>query len=444
LNLCIQSLVVKTQSLCALAPLRFNIPFKSIILKNFILTLSPILLAACAAPETPAPPSPVNTAHLERLYEEIDVDGPDLGAVWIYCEAPDYRLVEDADEGFTCVDDVSRALVFYCREYKKAPSPEAMKKIKAMTEFLLYMRAENGFFYNFLLPGPEINKTHQNSRAVPGWWSWRAFWALSELNLIRDINLGQLQNRTLPVMDTLVQRMKGLCDPAGGAVDFDGIAVPSCLANLGADQVGVMMIGLANYYRLDPPNAEDIKDLLLSFGNLLLEVQHGGKDAWPYGAIMSWRNQWHAWGNSQAYALIYAGWLLEHQPFIEAGLKEVKYFYPYCLEKGFISGFSVAKEADSLVMKDYRQFPQIAYGIRPMVFASMEAYAITGDTTYANTARRLASWLSGNNPAGLPMYDPATGRTFDGIGSPTEVNKNSGAESTIEALLTLQKLNPEH
>ena len=36
------------------------------------------------------------------------------------------------------------------------------------------------------------------------------------------------------------------------------------------------------------------------------------------------------------------------------------------------------------------------------------------------------------------MYDPATGRCYDGINSPVDINRNSGAESTIEALLALQ------
>ena len=38
------------------------------------------------------------------------------------------------------------------------------------------------------------------------------------------------------------------------------------------------------------------------------------------------------------------------------------------------------------------------------------------------------------------MYDPETGRCFDGIGPEKEVNMNSGAESTIEALLILQAI----
>ena len=46
-------------------------------------------------------------------------------------------------------------------------------------------------------------------------------------------------------------------------------------------------------------------------------------------------------------------------------------------------------------------------------------------------------WFTGNNEPGVPMYDPSTGRCFDGIIGPDKVNPNAGAESTIEALYAL-------
>ena len=50
----------------------------------------------------------------------------------------------------------------------------------------------------------------------------------------------------------------------------------------------------------------------------------------------------------------------------------------------------------------------------------------------------------GANDAGTIMYSTSTGICFDGIRSATSVNKNSGAESTIEALLTMEiaEVNP--
>ena len=48
-----------------------------------------------------------------------------------------------------------------------------------------------------------------------------------------------------------------------------------------------------------------------------------------------------------------------------------------------------------------------------------------------------AAWFFGANRAGEPMYDPATGITFDGLEPDGTINRNSGAESTIHGLLTM-------
>jgi len=64
----------------------------------------------------------------------------------------------------------------------------------------------------------------------------------------------------------------------------------------------------------------------------------------------------------------------------------------------------------------------------------------TGDVRYAKMAGLAASWLTGNNRVGEPMYDPATGRCFDGLEDGNVINRNSGAESTIEALYTILEI----
>ena len=50
-----------------------------------------------------------------------------------------------------------------------------------------------------------------------------------------------------------------------------------------------------------------------------------------------------------------------------------------------------------------------------------------------------ASWYFGNNMAGVQMYYPDTGLVYDGINGPVafRVNQNSGAESTIEGLMSM-------
>jgi len=89
---------------------------------------------------------------------------------------------------------------------------------------------------------------------------------------------------------------------------------------------------------------------------------------------------------------------------------------------------------------DASQFPQIAYGRRPMIWAALKAYEITSEKKYLILAKELAGWFKGNNPAKFSMYDEETGRGYDGINGADQINKNAGAESTIEALLSLQAL----
>ena len=56
-----------------------------------------------------------------------------------------------------------------------------------------------------------------------------------------------------------------------------------------------------------------------------------------------------------------------------------------------------------------------------------------------------AGWFFGANPANTATYNPATGATDDGVSADGTLNLNSGAESTIHGLLTMETLdaNPD-
>ena len=83
---------------------------------------------------------------------------------------------------------------------------------------------------------------------------------------------------------------------------------------------------------------------------------------------------------------------------------------------------------------------QIAYGIRPIAVGLLRLYDATKNETYLKMAGLAASWLFGNNIARQQMYDRESGRCFDGIMDSLTFNRNSGAESTIEALHTLVEI----
>jgi hypothetical protein len=113
-------------------------------------------------------------------------------------------------------------------------------------------------------------------------------------------------------------------------------------------------------------------------------------------------------------------------------------FYPWLLKNGMKSSFVVESNGTEIRLSSEKTYEQIAYGIRPMVTAATEAYRVTKDDKYADLAGHLAAWFFGANDAQATMYSTTTGRGFDGIQSSSSINRNSGAESTIEALMAMQ------
>jgi hypothetical protein len=88
---------------------------------------------------------------------------------------------------------------------------------------------------------------------------------------------------------------------------------------------------------------------------------------------------------------------------------------------------------------------QIAYGADARVQSLLATAEASGRSGLRRLAGMQAAWFFGANAAGVPAYDPATGRTIDGISGDGVVNHNSGAESTIHGLLTMIALdaNPD-
>jgi hypothetical protein len=79
-----------------------------------------------------------------------------------------------------------------------------------------------------------------------------------------------------------------------------------------------------------------------------------------------------------------------------------------------------------------------------MVFSCMNAYDLLKDSLFLNTAINAVKWFFKNNPAGVLMYDPQTGRGYDGVIDFGKINTNSGAESTIESLLSILRLEKDN
>lgn len=398
-----------------------------------------VLIVLCSELSVGQTKFTVNKSHLDYLYKEIEVDGRLMAVVHIYSNAPDYKFIDDEDEGYACVDDAARAAIFYLEYYKAYNDSSSLMKYFNLVEFLVYMQAENGFFYNFIWKDNSINKTFKTSVAEPNWWAWRALWALMENYKEFSNSNDDRAVRVKQGVGKAIDAIKQLTPKERGEIIIDGLNLPNWLpSQTAADQSAILILLLSNYYQNSGDNE------ILAYVNSLVDgvmmMQIKDKDSKYNGAFLSWENTWHGWGNSQSYALLKAYKVLNDEKILASALFELNNFYDLLIKKNFISYFKVKKSCTQIKTVESKQFSQIAYNIRPIVFALLEAYNITLDSSYAIKAGKVAQWFTGKNPAGEVMYNPHTGIFYDGIENENLINKNSGAESTIEGLLSLLKI----
>lgn len=388
----------------------------------------------------PKDTSLVNLSHLNYLYVPVTFnDGINAAGVWIYADAPNYTLTAASGEGYTCVDDVSRAALVYLRSSEFSSDTSIQSKAFKLINFLLEMQSSNGYFYNFLSTGNQINMVGPTSINNPEWWSWRALQTLTEGSPLVKSKNAQLSVKMDDAVNKLVAALKtDLVNLPQTTKIVSGITVPQWLpAGSGTDQSALLILGLIPY--CTNTNDATMTAYVKKLADGIVLMQQGDATHVPYGAFLSWENTWHAYGNDQAYSLLKAGIFLNDTSYTSAALMEVDNFYPWLLQNGLKASFVAANDGSGIQLSSELSYDQIAYGISPMVFAAVEAYNETGLAKYADLAGHLSAWFLGANDLNQNMYSVATGRCYDGL-SATSININSGAESTIEALLTMERV----
>jgi hypothetical protein len=86
--------------------------------------------------------------------------------------------------------------------------------------------------------------------------------------------------------------------------------------------------------------------------------------------------------------------------------------------------------------KEKARFDQQPVEACATVAACVEAYRVTGDSSWLEEAWSAFRWFLGENDLQVPLYDAATGGCRDGL-HPDRVNENQGAESTLSFLMAL-------
>jgi multiple sugar transport system substrate-binding protein len=390
-----------------------------------------MLLSACGRDARPVPesvsppPLKVSLAHLRHLGLDAVVAGKPVRVVALYAEAPDYRPtpspMRDGYEGIASVDDAARAAVLYLRAYEETENADARSEALGLLAFVTAMEQGDGEFVNFIDARGHPNRTVPSGRKSMSYWAARGIWAMGEAVRVLGKERPDRLSNVRPALRRAVTRMARDVD-AGRLIGGSATATAEAL------------LGLLALQRAEPSPV--LAALATRTAELLAPLASGTETAAPWGAHLDHSNEpWHAWGARSTQALAEAAVVLDRPDFAVAAKREAD---------GLWGRFLLAGQPASSVSPDGAAtwFPQIAYGVGPIVEGYLALAAATGERRYSVFAGLAAGWFVGDNAAGVSMYDETTGRTFDGIDGPTadQVNRNAGAESTIESLLALQSV----
>lgn len=380
---------------------------------------------------------------------------PEIGTLWTYAEPnPDgtfrhvgggsYDPATDTwSQGAFNADDVSRASVVYLRHWQATGSTASRDAAYQMLRGLTYLQTTTpgddlGNVVLWMQPDGTLNPSAEPkelpdpSDSDASYWLARTIWALGEGYAAfkhADPAFAEFLADRLDLAVGAVDRQ--VLDRYGEHLDIDGEPAPAWLIANGADASAEAVLGLSAYVEAGGTPAARTALSQLSEG--IAQLRGGDARHWPMGSVRPWaesRSVWHAWGGNAPAALAEASGVLGQRGLADAASRDSFTFDPWLLTSGGADNGRLPTRGDA---------SQIAYGADSRLQSLLATAEADGSTTGAATglAGIVAAWYFGANPAGQPMYDPATGRTFDGISGSGQINRNSGAESTIHGLLSM-------
>ena len=389
-------------------------------MRNLISFLYILILLLFISCNNDKQPEKINLSHALSLVDSIQVKGEKISFIRIYSNYPDYHPVEAHGEGIACVDDVGRFMEVLEYEILHNKKKELIPIAREMTEFLLYMSSDDGLWYNFIYKDGSINKKHKNSKAEFGWWGIRGLRGLSASYKIFQYSDEKLKNR-------IVSRIRD-CDKFVRITQQDQST--SILLKLATDRTSELIIALV---KLHNTGDFDYLNEIETYSDYILRRQYHNINQPIDGMFFCWKNIWHAWGNNQAYSLLEV-YKINSDPKI---LKSVKLwadnFIPFFISQKFPRKIIVPLDNEYKI----ETYPQIAYGLNAVYHGLSSLYNVTNERKYNNSAEKVFAWFLGENNINQKMYNYQSGICYDGINE-KGINKNSGAESTIECLLALQ------
>ena len=416
--------------------------------------------AAAARPLT-------NLAHLDFLTDRVAVTDtaahntyklaadPKVGVLWVYANVEsdgtftrvgggDYNPLKNTyGQGAFDTDDIARAAVVYLRQWQATGEENAKDQAYQLLRGLTYLQTLTGPRAGEVVlwmqpdgtvnPSPLQPDSPNPSDSDASYWLARTLWALGEGYAAfrhADPAFAAFLKTRMNLSVTALQR--DVLGRFGTTQIIHGVQVPGWLIVNGADASSEATLGLSAY--LQATGDPSARTALLELADGIAEMSAGTTTSWPYRALLPWalsRSDWHAWAANMPAALAAASTALGDKRLLPAAVDDTAGFTAQLLTStGPVNGL-LPTPVDTT---------QIAYGADARVQGLIAVSTATGRPGIAQLAGIAAGWFFGQNASGAPVYDPATGVTRDGVQPNGTVNLNSGAESTIHGLLTMQVL----
>ena len=305
------------------------------------------------------------------------------------------NAVPNRENGY-CTDDVARALVVVLREQSR---PAALDQLaQTCLAFLESAQLPDGRFHNRLAAQPEamwIDEVGSDDSIG------RALWALGS---------------TAARGPTEEIRRRALIRFEAGAGFRSQSPRASAAAVLGGAEVLTAR-----------PGHRDARTLVMVGATALGVVSPDPAWPWPEARL--------AYDNSRlAEGRIAAGVVLSDRRLLDEGLLLLDWLVETETKGDHFSftpphGWEPAEPRPGL--------PQQPIEAGAMADACARAFDATGDLCWASAVLRAAEWFLGNNDAGVPLLDAATGGCHDALAL-NGFSANEGAESTLALISALQ------
>jgi len=424
---------------------------------------TPAALSTSAA--LPAPARLTNLAHLDFLLDTASppaIDGhdtyrlaeePSLTFPWTYADARDGGTFQRVGggpldpatgywgQGAYNSDDIARAAVVYLRDWQQTGSATSRQSAYELLRSVAYLQTSSGpNAGNVVLwmqpdgtlnPSPEPVELPDPSDSGESYWLARSLWAFGEGYAAfadEDPEFAAFLQQRLQLGVAALGRDS--LSRYGQYVDADGAKVPAWLIVDGADASGEAVLGLAAYSAAAPDDAA-ARAALAQLAEGIAKMGAGDTRTWPYGAILPWaqsRSMWHAWSSQMPAALAEASTVLGDTSLLSPAIAD---------SVGFVPTLLTAGGPDNAWYPTPIEKVQIAYGADSRLQSLLAVADASGRPGLLDLAGMMGAWYFGMNRSGQPVYDPATGVTYDGVQADGSVNRNSGAESTIHGLLSM-------